>query len=422
MLAVWLCIIAASIVVIAYFRGVFRKKRVMKLKSLPAVNDLDFMSMTNILTDSFLVDGQIEDFWIEPPDIQRARIQAIQSAQRTIEFETFLFTPGRRANDFAAALIEKARKGVDIHLLIDRYGSKTISSHYWEQLSREGIQVLFFNPDKLRAPIDYLNRNHRKLLVIDGQLILIGGAGISDDWDGTQSTENKPWLDFEVSLRGEEIAKTIQGIFYKHWLRARGECDWKLKIGYQKHAVTENTLAVSAESVPTYLDSSIHRLFLLSITAAKQRIWISTPYFIPSKSVVAELINKCRLGLEIKILTMSALCDKPYVYFTARERCYSLLKAGVQIYEYQPSMMHAKAIFIDDCWSSFGSANLDYRSLFHNDELNISGQSDRLNSEIKKFFYKGFSKSNLITVKTWENRPLSQKIIGMLISGIYWQL
>ena len=137
MLVIWLCTIAASIVAIAYFRNVFRKNWVMKLKSLPSVDDSEIVSMINILTDSLLVDGQIDDFWIEPSDIQLARLQASQSAQRTIKFETFLFNPGRKAGDFATALIEKVREGVDIYYIFDYFWSKIFPRLYSYEFRRE---------------------------------------------------------------------------------------------------------------------------------------------------------------------------------------------------------------------------------------------------------------------------------------------
>ncbi len=169
-----------------YLRGVFRTRIAYKVKHAPKPDNSQFPLILASITNSFITDGIVTDFWNEAAAIQQARLDAISQAKRTIDFETFFMTPGKRADDFAVALAERASAGVEIRLVIDHYGSKDMSDQYWRRLRGAGIKVSLFNSFKWRAPLDYAGRTHRKLLLIDGKFGLVGGAGISDLWDGVE--------------------------------------------------------------------------------------------------------------------------------------------------------------------------------------------------------------------------------------------
>ncbi len=413
--------VVAVILVILYFRGTFRDRIEYKAKNVPSPTDPRFSLALASLSNSVVTSGHSTDFWIESDAINAARIEAIKSAQRVIHFETFFMTPGRRANDFAAAIAQQAQAGVAVQLIVDRYGSKTIPQRYWRRLKAAGVEVRFFNAFNWRAPVDYFARSHRKLLIVDGKFALIGGAGISDYWDGLDNISNTgPWYDFELRLEGEVVA-VLEGMFMQHWAYARGTADLSSTISDCERS-SDPTILVTAGDDPSYKSSSIKALFQTSIFAAKQRIWIASPYLLPDGSLRAALVTAKKNGVDVRILTNGIQSDKKFVYYASCELYCDLLAAGIEIYEYQPSMMHAKALLLDDRWVSTGSANFDPRSLFHNDELDISTTQLQLIKNIEKLFTNGFSKSKLISLADWRQRPTWQRILARIVLFFQSQL
>lgn len=222
-----------------------------------------------------LTSGIVTDFWHEAGYIQQARLDAISQAQHTIDFETFFMTPGKRADDFAAAIAERASAGVKVRLIVDSYGTKDISKQYWERLKGSGIEISFFNSFNWKAPLDYAGRTHRKLLLIDSKFGLVGGAGISDLWDGKEKDDDtQPWLDVEMRLEGE-IISMLQGIFSQHWTFGDGIADLnKEKLAPHKNEQESDLMLVIPGANPAIRFSPIRAFKYNSIIAARKRIWL----------------------------------------------------------------------------------------------------------------------------------------------------
>ena len=218
---IWVLVAFAGLVALfvlsLYIRGAFRWRSLMHIKGALAPDKAGFPLMMTTLSDSLSTSGRVVDFWHTVKDIQQARIDAMLSAQRSIYFETFMMTPGQRAQDFAAAAARKANEGVTVQVLVDTLGARTIPDKYWHRLRSSGVQVVFFNPWDWWAPANFAGRTHRKLLIIDNERALIGGAGMSDLWDGTEkSDDTQPWFDMEIALTGEVVA-VLSMLFQKHW-------------------------------------------------------------------------------------------------------------------------------------------------------------------------------------------------------------
>ncbi|MGP1375390.1 MAG: phospholipase D-like domain-containing protein [Almyronema sp.] len=413
-------LILVSLLVL-YFRGAFRQHPSYSLSQVPSPQERHFIEAIASLSDSIDLPGQITHFWADIATIQAERLQAIRSAQRSIQFETYIMTPGQRADDFAAALIQQAKNGIRIQLVVDSFGARSLSSRYWQKLRSAGVEVRFFNAFSWRSPTDFLARNHRKLLIIDQTKALVGGAGISDMWDGGENGEIKPWLDTEVCIQGPVLTR-LKGLFLQHWLDA-GESVNLADIGWQIDSATANeSLLVTAGEDPSFRGSSIRSLIQLYALSARRRLWIASPYLLPEQNTRQILIQAARQGVNVRILTMGSLSDKPYVYYASRELYGELLSNGIEIYEYQPSMMHAKLILIDQDWVSLGSANLDPRSFFHNDELNFSTAQPFVVNQLEQLFLQAFTKSKSVSLATWRSRPLAKKLYGRCSLSIYWQL
>lgn len=395
-----------------YLRGIFRQEPEYNITASPTIEDPRFPIAVVSLTNALPTYGRMTGFWDNVDDVYAARNAAIRSAQRSIRFETYFMTPGRRADEFAAALIERAQAGVEVQMLVDDYGTDSIPSEYWQRLRNAGVQVLFFRPFDWRAPLEYNSRTHRKLLIIDSQQVLIGGAGVSDDWDGDPDIgDTASWLEFEVSYEGQ-VASLLEGNFFQNWAYMGGD----LNLGPDTIPAKPNEAAplFVTNDTSTLSESTIRMLFQMSFLGAKERIWIGSPYFIPENNTRAALIEAQQRGVDVRILTMSARNDKPIVRYAARENYEDLLAAGIQVCEYQPSMMHAKLALIDNNWVSTGSANFDPRSYFHNDELNISTQKPELVENIGNFFENSLADSECITYSEWQQRPFTERVMGQL--------
>lgn len=405
-------IIAFMVLVLGflYLRGFFRQEVEHDIINVPPVEDPRFPLLVVGLTDAIATNGQLTGFWVGPDDIYAARNQAIGNAQRTIRFETYYMTPGRRADEFAAALIERAQAGVKVQLLVDDYGTNSILDEYWQRLRQAGAEVKFFREFDWRSPLDYNSRTHRKLLLLDSQQAMLGGAGVSDKWDGDPDIgERAPWLELEVSYTGE-ITSILEGLFMQNWAYVGGTVDLAQNIIQPQPKSGTNLYITDSTSK---LNESIKRmLFQVSFLAARERIWISSPYFIPDVNTRNVLIRAKKKGVDVRVLTMGRKNDKPLVHYASRELYDELLQAGVEICEYQPSMSHAKVALIDNQWVSTGSANFDPRSYLHNDELNVSTNKPELISKVDSFFQDALTNSHCITRSEWENRPLTEKISG----------
>lgn len=421
----WLSAIALLIgfvlIIVFYVRGAFRDYIDYRAINVPSPDERRFAIALGSLSNSLGTTGRVTDFWLEANEIQPARLEAIRAAKRCIHFETFFMTPGHRANDFAEALAERAAAGVEVQLVVDHYGTKKLPHKYWKRLKAANVEVRFFKPFSWKAPFDYAGRTHRKLLLIDGKVALIGGAGISDFWDGQEKFgDTAPWFDFEFRLEGA-VLSILEGMFMQHWAAAGGTVDLGAA-NFQPFPPVDPIMLVTPGEDPSYRSSSIRALFTTAIFAARERVWMSSPYFLPDYQSRQALITAKQQGIDVRILTCGPHNDKKLVYYASIELYGELLKAGIKIHEHQPSMLHAKCLLIDNKWVSTGSANFDPRSFFHNDELNISTAEPQMVQHIEKFFCTGFERSKLVSMADWRTRRLWKRIIGRLMLLVQSQL
>ncbi|MBF2063592.1 MAG: phosphatidylserine/phosphatidylglycerophosphate/cardiolipin synthase family protein [Calothrix sp. C42_A2020_038] len=395
-----------------YLRGVFRQEPEYTIANVPSLEDNRFPLLVVSLSNALTTSGRFTNFWTGADAIYAARLDAIRNARNTIRFETYYMKPGRRADEFAAALIERANAGVKVQLLIDDFGTGSIPDEYWQRLRQAGAEVRFFRGFDWRAPLEYNSRTHRKLLLIDGQKALIGGAGVSDEWDGDPEIgDNAPWLEFEVGYEGE-IVTVLKGNFLQNWAYVGGTVDLA-EVVFSSETEPEDKFYITNDT-STLSESTMRMLFQISFLAARKRVWIGSPYFVPDTNTRNVLIQAKKQGVDVRVLTMGRKNDKPIVRFASRELYGELLQAGVQICEYQPSMMHAKAALVDDNWVSAGSANFDPRSYHHNDELNVSTSNPQLVQKISSFFADAWGSSHCLSYAEWENRPVLERIQGQL--------
>jgi cardiolipin synthase len=208
-----------------YLRGVFRAMPEYAIANSPSLSDPRFILGIEGLTNAESTTGRMVGFWQSADEIYAARNAAIRQATALIQYETYFMTPGRRADEFAEVLIERTAAGTKVQLLLDHHGTAKMPEDYWQRLTGAGIEVRFLRPPDWRSPLEYNSRSHRKLLIIDGRRVLIGGAGVSDYWDGTAfDHDTAPWADFEVAYEGE-VVNLLQGKFLQNWAYTGGDLD-----------------------------------------------------------------------------------------------------------------------------------------------------------------------------------------------------
>ncbi|MGI8745852.1 MAG: phospholipase D-like domain-containing protein [Bryobacteraceae bacterium] len=332
-----------------------------------------------------------------------AELAAVRAARDTIHLEAYIFMRGEIAARFRDALTERARAGVSVKLILDYLGSLSTFRSYFRDLLDAGGLLAWYHPLRPSLLPQFNNRTHRELMVIDGRVGFIGGAGIADQWyKGVGG--NPRWRDTMFRVEGPAVAN-LQSVFAENWLRSSGEI--LVDAGYFDFHKTEGTVrAMVVNSTPAAGSTRARILYQVLIAAARRSISITTPYFLPDRSAREEVIRAIRdRGVEVRILTPGKHSDHLLTRSSSRRLYGDLLKAGARIYEYQPAMIHAKIMLVDELWSVVGSTNFDHRSFGINDEVNLAAFDPGLAARLMQDFELDLADSIEVTYQHWRNRP-----------------
>jgi cardiolipin synthase A/B len=347
-----------------------------------------------------------------------AMLGAIRGARDTINFETYIFEPDEVGREFMEAFKERARAGVQVRLLIDGFGGIKLTKKYRDDLSRAGVMVRRFRPIALRNLVRIYRREHRRATVIDGNIGFTGGAAISAKWKGNVRNQHE-WRDNMVRITGPMVAG-IQSAFAAHWVYCTGEVLVGTKF-FPPLEQDSNLCGVSVVSSPSDSLQPIRLLFWLSFSNARKRLWISNSYFIPDHRLRKAVIDRAQRGVDVRILVPGNHTDAVPVQAAGRSYYGELLEAGVRIFEYQRSMMHAKTVVIDGIWSIVGSANLDERSMELNEE-NVLGIADlSLADAIEEGLSADFEHSREIRLNQWRKRSIFRRMFEAMAKGLIEQ-
>ena len=404
---VGLLAIAAVVAIAAVFHAARMSVRY-RLGRPGRASDPAFEHVLAGLTNSATLPVQAAELLTEVPAIYDAMLAAIAAAEASVTFETYLFWNGRVADRFAAAFAERARAGVPVKVLLDHEGSRSIAADTVALMRDAGVELRFFQRFTWRQPLRYNQRTHRKILVVDGREGFTGGIGVADMWLGPPA-----WCELGLRLTGPAVA-LLQGTFFQHWTLAGGALE--LGPGYfpPEQPGAAGPLAMVTTSAPSFGDSMVGLLFIAAITAAERRVAIVSPYFLPGEEMCDALSAAARRGVEVQVLVPGPRNDNPFAYQASRRLYRSLLAAGVRIAEYQPAMMHAKALVIDGRWTMLGSANFDPRSLFLNQELNVSIGDARLACCVEAFVADALTRSAAVTPAELAATPWPRRLIGVI--------
>ena len=309
------------------------------------------------------------------------------------------------AEQFTQAFEEAARRGVRVQLVIDAVGGSGISDDHVRRLEAAGCRLAKFNTPRWYSLEELNYRTHRKILVVDGEIGFTGGAGIDDQWTGN-AQDKEHWRDTMVQITGP-LARLMEGAFYENFAEAAGEVTPEVDPAPEPRDAEGAAFIV--RSSPTGGSNDLKRLYLLGLASAQQTIDITTPYFVTDESSRWALEEAVKRGVKIRLVLEGDITDAMPVKYASRKHYEQLMAMGIEIYEYQPTMMHTKTFVVDGIWSMFGSANFDNRSLELNDELNVAVTSRELASRLLADFEQDLKASKQLDLAAWRQRSLLMK-------------
>ena len=366
-----------------------------------------FLYACEALTGAPVSEGNELDVLVNGDAIFPAFLETIRGAQRTIDLETYVYWRGDIAVEVAAALCERARAGVEVNVILDAVGTAKMDRDLAREMREAGVSVAFFRPPKAYAIRQINKRTHRKLLIVDGCVGMIGGVGIADEWTG-DAQDPDHWRDTHVRVRGP-VVRGLQGAFAENWLEATGDVLVGDAYLPELEPVDGGGPMQLVRSSAGVGDTEVEALYFLAIASARQTLDLTAAYFAPRPAFVDALCDAADRGVRTRVLVPGSHIDKEFVRTAGRAEYERLLDCGVEVFEYGPTMLHAKTLCIDGAWASIGSVNFDNRSFQLHDEATLCVRSDRVAAQLTEAFEADLRVSEPFDVERWRRRPLRKQ-------------
>jgi cardiolipin synthase len=395
-----LAVIALAVQGLTLFLAFFRPDLPYHVEGeLPDPGSADFERLLTTLTDTGLHHGNRVEVLTNGGCFYESELNAIAAAGETINLEAYIFHRGQIGERFVKALAERARAGVRVNLTVDYIGSFSTTRGFFRDLTDAGGRVEWYHSLRPDVLLSINNRTHRELMIIDGKTAFIGGAGIADQW--YRPMHKQPaWRDTVFRVEGP-VVNSLQASFAENWLRVAGE----VLTGPEYFAFEPSehgSAGIVITSTPAAGSTRARILYQLLIAAARRRIYITTPYFLPDRSARRAMRRAAQeRGVEIKILTPGRRSDHMLTRASARRLYGRVIKGGAEIYEYEPTMLHAKVMIVDDLWSVVGSTNFDHRSFELNDEVNLCMCDPRIAARLTEDFHRDLKHAREISYDEW---------------------
>ncbi|HEX2280677.1 MAG TPA: phospholipase D-like domain-containing protein [Thermomicrobiales bacterium] len=372
----------------------------------------DFLYTLQSTCQASLHHGNRVAIFTNGPEFYPAMLEAIRSATQSINLECYIFQPGRVADQFIDAHSDRARLGVNVTVVVDAIGSFNLWGRPLRKLRDAGCRVGSYQPLEWHRMARLNNRTHRELLIIDGRLAFLGGAGIADWW-AYPLNGNRPWRDTMARLEGPIVA-ALQGVAAENWL----ECCGEIMTGPEYFPQLEpagRTTAFVIKSSPSDRATASRVAFQLLMEGADHHVRISTPYFLPDRALRGALVNLAKRGVAVDVIVPGRHTDQRWVRLASRRMWGQLLRAGVRIHEYRAGMTHNKVLIVDELWVVLGTTNIDNRSFEHNDEINVAMRDPDVATRLLKDYRQDLRDSHEVTLAAWERRPVWEKIVGPFV-------
>jgi cardiolipin synthase len=332
----------------------------------------------------------------------------IATAQHSIHVESYIWEEGAICNQVAAALAQKARQGVEVRVLVDASGGRKLHGDLQKLLEDAGVKVAFFHPIRFSNLGRINNRDHRKMVVIDGRIAYTGGYGFSKSWTG-HAQDKEHYRDTGLRLQGP-VVNRMQGAFCENWSEETGEIIAGDEY-FPREPVAGATSAHVAYTSPSGGRSAVEVLYYMAIKSARREIIIQNPYMLPDKAAIKALTEAVKRGVDVKIMVPATTStDSPIVQHASHHHFGTLLKGGVKIWEYKKTLLHQKLIVVDGVWSAVGSTNFDDRSFRLNDEITVGVIDPMIAQQLRAAFADDMRFAEQRHFEEWKNRSLWHKL------------
>lgn len=334
----------------------------------------------------------------------------LRAARRTLTVQLYYSQPGAVADTLASVLAERARAGVRVLALFDGFGSSNLTTGWRDSLRAAGVEVAMLRPMRWYNLNKLNSRSHVRAIVVDGTIGFTGGFGLADYWLGNGHRDGQ-WRETNVRIEGPIVAE-LQATFAAAWAEATGQLlTGDLFFPPVIPEVQGLQWASILHTAPTTGSTPAERFLALSISGARRTLYVTNSYFLPDDDFRGMLIDRARAGVDVRILTASTKTDIKSVYYAGRKNYQALLDGGVRIYEYQPTMVHAKSFVIDGLWSAVGSMNFDNRSMSFNDEVNLLAHDPAFGARMDSIFLDDLRYSREIVSATFGQRPWYERVL-----------
>ncbi len=399
----WIVLLCAAL-----FYWWIQDPHTLRVRSPVAATDPDFPDYVASLIGAPVTTGDTFEVLQNGDAIFPAMLAAVEGATRRISFESFIYGEGEVSRRFTQAFAAAARRGVDVRVVLDGFGSKSLPAGDLQILEQAGVRVVWFNQLHPWSIDRYNYRTHRKVLVVDGQVAFTGGVGLADHWRGNAQAPEE-WRDTQFRVRGPAV-RALEASFYENWLESGGAEAPRLDPEpTERPQSTPGSRTIVAWSNFSGGASNVKLLYLLAMAGARRTIDIQSPYVVVDSSMRWSLAEARSRGVRVRILTDGDQTDAGPVKTASRAAYDALLAQGISIAEFQPTMMHVKAMVVDGEWAIVGSANFDNRSLELNDEVVVAVQDAQLGGELTKAFEADLTRSRVLDLEGWRRRPLWQR-------------
>ncbi|MET9323347.1 phospholipase D-like domain-containing protein [Streptomyces sp. NPDC003038] len=339
-------------------------------------------------------------------EIFAAMLAGIRRAEHTVDMMTFVYWRGDIARQFAQALAERARAGVRVRLLLDGFGSRLIEAEQLHAMERAGVQVAWFRKPLFLSPLKQNHRCHRKVLVVDEETAFTGGVGIAEEWCGNARNENE-WRDTHVEVRGPAV-DGIAAAFAQNWAECHDEL-FDDRDRFVEHRPQGEAIVQVVRGSASFGWQDMQTLIRVMLESAEERFRLATAYFSPDAYFIELLCATARRGVEVEILLPGPHTDKRVCQLAGQHYYEELTACGVKIYEYQPTMMHAKVITVDQVAALIGSTNFNRRSLDHDEEVMLAVLDQEFTATLDEHFEADVAASEPIRAGRWKSRSVVQR-------------
>jgi cardiolipin synthase len=367
------------------------------------------------MTGTPLVGGNRVDLFNNGDEYYPAMLEAVEAAQHSVTMEQYIFWDGEIGRRFAEAFAERASQGIQVKLLVDAVGSSTLSPEILDILKTGGCQLAWYRPIHWYT-LDRANlRTHRKSLIVDGRIAFTGGAGIADHWIG-DARNYYEWRDVQIRVEGPASLAQQTG-FARNWLVTTGE----ILSGHEFFPVAAPRGGVEVQTIdssPYSGAAAAATMYLIAVQCARKNLLIANPYFIPDSRVIAMLAAASRRGVSVKLMLAGIHNDTWWARQNSVRLYGQLMDAGVEIYEFQPTMLHQKTMVVDDAWATVGTTNFDNRSFALSEETNICFHDRTLIRQLQEIFRADLVQCRRIQMEEWRRRGLWQQLNEQLASLI----